>query len=187
MNITEHIKKIAKLSDETAAELSSAFIRKELPKGHFLFSQGDVCRHIFYIEKGFARVYYNTNSGKEITAWFTGEATFITAIDSFYQHKPTRDYCQLLEDSIVYSIKYTDFEQLFDSYQDTGRFAFYTLYEITKKIVEFTVYIKFQTSEERFSLLMQDYPSIFQRASLNHIASYLGITRETLSRIRSGK
>lgn len=177
---------MVKLSNELEVEFFKAFKREELPKGHLLFEQGKICKHIFYIEKGFARVYYHSNSGKEITAWFSADNSFVTAIDSFYYHKPTRDYCELIEDSVVYSIKISDMEEMLEK-GNGARLAFYLLYEITGKIVEFIVSIKFQTAEERYNALMQDYPSVFQRASLGNIASYLGITQETLSRIRAGK
>jgi CRP-like cAMP-binding protein len=186
MEIPKKLKENLKISADFEEELKLLFERKEFSKGELLFRQGDICKHAFYIEKGLVRVYYNSNNGKEITAWFSAENTFITAIDSLFNHKPTSDYCEILENSIVYSIRYSDLEALLDKGQG-GRMAFHVLYEITRKMTEFIVSIKFQTAEERYNTLIQNYPSIFQRAPLGHIASYLGITQETLSRIRAGK
>lgn len=184
MKLPENIKRIANLSVESEIEFEKISKRQELPKGSLLFQQGEVCRHIFYIEKGLARVYYHSGGGKEITAWFSADNSFITAIDSLYCHKPTRDYCELLEDSVIYKITYTDLEAMLNKKPELARLTFHVLYDIAKQMTEFIVSIKFQTAEERYNALMNDYPSIFQRASLGSIASYLGITQETLSRIR---
>ncbi len=131
-------------------------------------------------------MYYYSDSGKEITAWFSAENTLVTAIDSFYYHKPTRDYCEVLEDFVVYIINFSEWEIILNS-EKGARLAFYILYDITRKMTDFISNIKFQSAEERYKALIKEYPSILQRASLGHIASYLGITQETLSRIRSNK
>jgi len=68
-----------------------------------------------------------------------------------------------------------------------ARLAFYILYEIAHKMTEFISSIRFQSAEERYKALIKEYPSLQQRTSLGHIASYLGITQETLSRIRTNK
>lgn len=186
MNLPTHIKRLVKLSPEVEKEITSFFIREEYPKGHHLFGEGAVCRHIFYIEKGLVRLYHTNNNGKEITAWFSSENSFLTAIDSYYNHAPTFFNCELLEDSIIYSIRYSDVEKMLNN-TESARFAFHALYDIAKKMTEYIGSIKFKTAEERYNTLMQDYPLIFQRVNLGYIASYLGITQETLSRIRAGK
>lgn len=184
MNLPTYIKSIAKISIDAEKKITSAFISEEHPKGHLLFTQGEVCRHVYYIEKGLARVYYNSNDGREITARFFPENSFISAIDSFYQNKPTNDYCELLEDSVVFSIKYSELEEMMDNNLELARFSFHVIFDLAKQMAEYIVSLKFQTAEERYTALIKNYPQILQRASLGHIASYLGITQETLSRIR---
>lgn len=187
MNLPTYIKNIANLSDEAEQKLSTVFKRNELLKGHFLYRQGEICQHIFYIEKGIVRVFYYTETGKEITQWFYAENGFLTAVDSFYHHKPTMVYCELLEDSVIYSLKYTDMETMLDENQKMAKLAFHAVYELAKKLSEYIIGLKFQSAEDRYKNLMKEYPQIFQRAKLGHIASFLGITQETLSRIRAGK
>lgn len=174
------------LFDSFNRELKNSFQQKQYDKGEHLFRQGDICRHLFYIEKGLVRVYYYTQSGKEITAWFSAENTLVTAIDSFYYSKPTHDYCEALEDTVVYALKYEDFESILQD-EKGSRMAFYILYEVTRKMTDYIFNTKFQSAEERYKSLISNFPLILQRASLGQIASYLGITQETLSRIRSNK
>lgn len=187
MDLPVNIKSVANFSDQTQQKLSAVFKRSELSKGHLLYQQGEICQHIFYIEKGLARVYYYTGSGKEITQWFFAENSFLTAVDSFYHHKPTMVYCELLEDSVIYSLKYTDLENMLNDDHDMAKLAFHAVYELARKLSEYIIGLKFQSAEDRYKALMKEYPKIFQRAKLGHIASFLGITQETLSRIRAGK
>ena len=186
MELSDYLKNNTMLSDSLEEELKNLFEPKEISKGNFLFKQGELCQHLYYIKKGLVRVYYYSGSGKEITAWFSAENTLVTAIDSFYYHKPTRDYCEVLEDSVVYPINFSEWDIILNS-EKGARLAFYILYDITRKMTDFISTIKFQSAEERYKALINEYPSILQRTSLGHIASYLGITQETLSRIRSNK
>jgi CRP/FNR family transcriptional regulator, anaerobic regulatory protein len=184
MNLPTYIKSIAKISAEAEKKITSAFKREELPKGHLLFAEGEVCRHIYFIEEGGARAYYISSNGRDITAWFFPKSSFLTAVDSFYHNTPTNIYCELLEDSVVYSIKYSDFEEMMSTNSDMAKFSFHVVFELAKLLTEFIINLKFQTAEERYTALVKKYPAILQRVSLGHIASFLGITQETLSRIR---
>jgi CRP-like cAMP-binding protein len=186
MELSEYLKKIAKLPDSLEEDLKDLIVPKEFSKGDHLFKQGETCRHMFYIEKGLVRVYYYSGSGKEITAWFSAENTLITAIDSFYYHRPTNDNCEVLEDSVIYPISFSELEIILNS-EKGGQIAFYILNEIARKMTEYISSLKFQSAEERYKALIKEYPAIQQRTSLGYIASYLGITQETLSRIRSNK
>jgi CRP-like cAMP-binding protein len=186
MEFSEYLKNIAKLSDTLEEDVKNLFEPKEFTNGDLLFKQGDLCRHLYYIEKGLVRIYYYSGSGKEITAWFSAENTLVTAIDSFYYRKPTNDYCEVLEDSVIHPINFSELEIILNC-EKGSRLSFYILYEITRKMTEFISSIKFQSAKERYSALIKECPSIQQRTSLGHIASYLGITQETLSRIRANK
>ena len=187
MKIPEYFKKKANLTEDTVKIFQTAFVREEYPKGQFLFKQDEMCRYIYFIEQGFARIYYVSESGREITAWFFPENTFVTAIDSYYYNEPSSANCELTENAIVYSISYVDFEHLLNNHNEFGKFGFHVIHDLARQMTEFINNMKFQTAEDRYKALVTKNPTIFQRVSLGHIASYLGITQPTLSRIRGGK
>jgi CRP-like cAMP-binding protein len=177
-----YFKDLEKYSDSFKKELENLFEIIEFHKGDHLFRQGEVCRHLYYIKKGLVRVYYYSGKGKENTVWFSSEDTIITAIDSFYCHKPTRDNCEALEDLFVYKISFSQLEALL--MKKEAQVTFYILYEVARKMADLFDSIRFQSAQERYESLIDKYPTIIQRVSLGQIASYLGITQETLSRIR---
>lgn len=183
MELSGFFKDNAKYSDSFKKEFEALFTSKEFLKGDHLFRQGEICRHLFYIKKGLARVYYYSDKGKEITLWFSAEDSLITAIDSFYLHKPTRDNCEALEDMVVYTITQPQLEALLNDPKG-AQIVFYITYEVTRKMADHLESIRFRTAEDRYQSLISSYPAILQRISLGHIASFLGITQETLSRIR---
>ena len=183
MELAGYLKDNGKYSDSFKEELESMFTLRGYSKGDHLFSEGEICRYLFYIKKGLVRVYYNSSQGKEITLWFSSEDSLVTAIDSFYLHKPTRDYCVALEDMVVYTITHSQLETLLNN-EKGAKMAFHIMYEVTRKMAELNESIRFRSAEERYNSLVSNYPQILQRVSLGQIASYLGITQETLSRIR---
>jgi CRP/FNR family transcriptional regulator, anaerobic regulatory protein len=185
LSLPKFIKDNINLTSQEEQQIGKLIYLEEFSKGHLLFKQGDNCRNIFYIEKGLARLYHYSVEGKEITDWFFVENDFTTAIDSFCKHKPTYYYCELLENAIIYSIKYSDFEEMFKTSNSMAIFFFRIMSEIAYKLSEF-IY-RFQTAEERYKILLLDNPLIFQRVQLSYIASYLAITPETLSRLRAEK
>ncbi len=187
MKLPEYFKNISEFSPESELTISAVSQREEFPKGHLLFRQDEICNRIFFIEKGFARTYNISDSGREITNWFFSENSFLTAVNSFYNGGLSGEYCVLMENSVVYSIKYSEFEMILDKHLELGKFCFFILFEIAKQMTDYINSSKFQTAEERYHELIKRYPSMLQRASLGQIASFLGITQETLSRIRSKK
>ncbi len=183
MDSNVSIREIEKYSKSFNGKLENLFEFKEISRGGHLYKQGDVCRHLYYIKKGIVRVYYLSEKGKEITLWFSLENTFVTAIDSFFYEKPTRDNCEALEDLSVYLITYASLETVLND-KDGAQVTFFIMYEVARKMAELLETIRNQSAEERYKLLMTKYPSILQRVSLGQIASFLGISQETLSRIR---
>ncbi len=175
---------LAYLSPDSKTALASILHRSELPKGHLLLRQGAICNYVHFIEKGLTRTFY-IKDGKDVTDWFSPENTFACSVLSFINRQPDRRGIELLEDSIIWSLSYTDLEKCCSQYHDIehfGRLLAYTgITQLQKRFDD----LHFATALERYQTLINTNPGIINRAPLGTIASYLGVTQETLSRIRS--
>lgn len=166
------------------ADLQLIMKHDSYSKNHLLHVEGTICNHVFFIQKGLARAFYHKD-GQEITAHFAVENGFITAIDSFIQRKKSRYNIELLEDSIVISISHQDLYQLLEKSSKYEKFVRMYLEQIYIDLAERLEDLLFHTAKERYNKLIQKMPNLLLRVNLKHIASYLGITQETLSRIRA--
>ena len=174
------------VSTDFLVDVSKLMKSQELPNKHILHSEGTICNYFFIIHTGLARAYYYKD-GKDITAHFAIENSTITAIDSFIQRKKSRYNIELLEDTTLSYIVYDDWKKLLDDKPHYEKYARIFLENIYIDIAERIEDLLFHSAKERYAKLIQKFPSLLQRVNLGHIASYIGITQETLSRIRSEK
>ena len=128
---------------------------------------------------------YYTLDGKEITHWFGFENDFVTSFHSFTTQEPAVENLQLLEGSILWSISKDTLTELFNRFHDIERLVRIAYEKYYIRLEERYVNAQFKTAAERYHQLLQEAPHIPERVPLGHIASYLGISQETLSRIRS--
>lgn len=182
--LLQHIKGYAPLSDEAEQALYDCFEQVVLAKNQYLLTEGKVCRHLYFLEKGALRGYYNLD-GKEVTHWFGFENDFVTSFHSFITQEPAVENLQLLEGSILWSISKETLTELFNRFHDIERLVRIAYEKYYIRLEERYVNAQFKTAAERYSQLLQEAPHIPERVPLGHIASYLGISQETLSRIRS--
>ncbi len=185
MKLQEFIRSVIDLPVEAMAEMHQSFTEVKLPKGTQILSQGRTCKKLYYIEKGLGRSYYYNEKGKDVTVWFFSDNNIMVSVESFFQQKPSLYHMELLEDSKLYYITYQDLQRLFDKYHSIERFGRLLAIQLLTDVVDKLNAIQFQTAKERYQFLIKKYPDIAYRAPLGHIASYLGITQETLSRIRA--
>jgi len=158
--------------------------KNSFQKNHILHEEDTVCNHLYLIEKGIARSFYYKD-GKDITAHFATEQGTITAIDSFIQRKKSRYTIELLEDSDIISISQQDIQQLLESKPHYEKYVRVFLEQIYIDLAERIEDLLFHTAKERYEKLLKNNPNLLQRVNLKHIASFIGITQETLSRIRA--
>jgi CRP-like cAMP-binding protein len=172
------------LSPKSREAFLSVMRNEDYSKGHVLVKPGTVCPSIFFVEKGLTRTFYYKD-GKDVTDWFSPENTIGCSIVSFTTQQPDRRGIELLEDSSFWTLDYHDLEMLCDQHHEIERFTrlitAYGMLLIQERFDE----LHFATAAERYKKLLDHQPAILQRAPLGMIASYLGITQETLSRIRS--
>ena len=166
-------------------------IQQNLKKTHllkkdFLAKEGQVSKNIYFLEKGTCRAFYFSEE-KEITNWFMSDGDIVISVYSFFTQSPSLENIQLLEDATVYSLSYQQLQEIylhFPQFNLHGRIITEQYYMLSEQR---NFALKKQSAKQRYDLLLKQYPHILQKASLGHIVSYLGITQETLSRIRAQK
>jgi CRP-like cAMP-binding protein len=155
-----------------------------LAKNELLLSEGRICRHLYFLEKGAIRGFYNLD-GKEITHWFGFENDFVTSFHSFITGEPALENIQLMEGSILWAIPKETLNELLSKHHEVERLVRIAYEKYYIRLEERFVNAQFKTATERYENLLQHSPFILERVPLGFIASYLGISQETLSRIRS--
>jgi len=174
----------SKLTDNCMADFIQVANHFTKDKSTLLVTEGQYADKSYFIIKGCARAYY-LKDGKDITDWFAFENDFINSINSFFENIPSPHFIELLEPTTFLEISRADIFHLADRYHDFDRLlriiATKTMLALRNRIFS----IQFETARQKYENLLNIRPDITQRVPLMHIASYLGITLETLSRIRN--
>lgn len=148
-----------------------------------ILNKGEVDNYLSFVESGAARLFF-MKENKELTIRFVFQNQFLTAYDSFTQRTPSRCDIEALTDMVVWQSHYDDLQMLYKTHSVgnlIGRLTVEKLY-VEKLNREFSFLS--ETAEERYLKIMKEQPDLFQRLPLKHIASYMGITPQALSRIR---
>ncbi|MFD2567256.1 Crp/Fnr family transcriptional regulator [Pseudotenacibaculum haliotis] len=177
------IRNYIELSLEAEATIRSVGKEISKKKGELIAEEGKTSKHMYFLASGVARTYLYLN-GKDITHWISLEDSLITSWYSYVQEKPASEYVELTEDSRLVQISKQDWEILYQQHPELERFSRLILEQEMSVIDEFYKGYYFLTAKQKYELLISAAPQIIQRANLGHIASMLGITQETLSRIR---
>ncbi|MFN0050526.1 MAG: Crp/Fnr family transcriptional regulator [Cytophagales bacterium] len=174
------------LTIECKTDLKNASKLLDLDKLSIIVKEGQFADKMYFIVSGCVRAFYNKD-GKEITDWFAFEGDFMSSINSFYQGVSSKHNIELLEPTTFLEISREAIFTLTDKhhcFEKLGRIAVTkTMLQLQERIVS----IQFETAQQKYASLINTRPDIVQRVSLTHIASHLGITLETLSRIRNPK
>lgn len=172
------------LSDLCKLDLKNASKILNFEKATMLVKEGQLADKTYFIVNGCARAFY-LKEGKDITDWFAFENDFISSIHSFFLNVPSPHYIELLEPTTFLEISRDTVLELCDKYHDFDRLGRIIATNTMLKLQQRIVSIQFETALQKYNSLLNIRPDITQRVSLTHIASYLGITLETLSRIRN--
>ena len=151
-----------------------------------MLKEHQYCRKLYFVEEGIFRTFYHYN-GKDITSWFYPEGHFVTSWHGFLRQEASFEYVEALENSKVYAIEYDAYQQLFKRFPEFERFGRLLIEEQLAFIDSFSQGYMFLPAKKRYELLLAYLPDVELRVKLGHIASFLGISQETLSRIRSQK
>ncbi len=183
-NYFNDLHQVSPLSMESRKALSKHISVKKIPRGQYILKYEEICKHIYYVNKGLIRIFYYKN-GKDITEWFADERQFFFSIISYFEQKGSQLIIETLEDS----------EIIFLSKEGQDALRKVNL-EIANLIIQSFTYslilsqkrmesLQFESAAKRYQNMLKDHPGIINKAPLQHVASFLGITQETLSRIRS--
>ena len=183
-HLLQHIKHYYPLSEAAEQALYDCFEKKLLPKNELLLQEGQICRHLYFVEKGALRGFY-TLDGKEITHWFGFENDFVTSFHSFITQQAAVENIQLVEHAVLWSIAKDQLTALFNEHHEIERLVRIAYEKYYIRLEERFVNAQFKTAAERYEQLIEQTPHILERMPLGCVASYLGISQETLSRIRS--
>jgi hypothetical protein len=186
MELTDYINSKVKLTSEERDEIDRSFQVEHHCKGTILIKPDSLSQKFMFIEKGLIRTFYTFND-KDVTHFFFDENSFLATIESIYFNKTDPYGRQVLEDCVLRTIHAREFAALTDRIVNMKQFAFLVAVDVVKLFADRIFSLQFQTAQERYANLLESNPTILLRAPLGHIASYLGITQQTLSVIRSKK
>ena len=172
------------LTEEQFNKWTSAFVEKRVKKHEFLLKEGEVAKQSYFTVSGCLRLYAIDNKGKEHIMQFAPENWWIGDIDSSTSQKPSNYFIDALEDSDILSMDIVTWDKSMNEIPPLA-LLFQRLMQNRQTVSQRRIINSMSaTSEERYIEFMKTYPSLVQRIPQHMIASYLGITPESLSRIR---
>jgi CRP-like cAMP-binding protein len=164
--------------------IAQAHKKVELPKGSYIFKEGETANEYYLLEKGIVRAFVLDYNNNEITTELFTDNEIVIVPASLFQRQPSQETVQTITDCVLWKIDFQDFQNLFTSYpgfSEWGRLWFtFQLFSLKQKSLDIVT----QTASNRYLKLLKDKPQLVQNTPLKHIASYLGITDTSLSRIR---
>ncbi|MCD1118158.1 Crp/Fnr family transcriptional regulator [Chryseobacterium turcicum] len=172
-------------SQESMSKFESILVKKEYHKDEMVLQEGTISRYLYIVEKGMVRQFYYKD-GRDITEHFSCEGNIATCIESLFLQQPTRLLIEALEPSTLFLLDYDKWKKLCDEFPEIN--------ELYRAVMEYKLVVsqqkadswRFENSRERYDRFCRELPSVSRRASVAHIASYLLMSPETLSRVRAG-
>ena len=173
------------ISDEEGEILRNYFVHEKLKQGEFLSDYDKINKKVAFVSTGYCRVYVIDLEGNEVTIHMAGNGDFVGAISSFLTQTPSEEYVQASTDVDLLTVSYDKLNELYSlsaTWEHVGRKIMEGLFlKKQKRVISFIKH----SAEKRYQFLMETQPEMVLNVPMQHIASYLGIKPETLSRIRA--
>lgn len=181
-NFKKYIKQYVNLKEENWQKISQYLTQKLIKKGEVILEQGKICKSVYFLEEGLLR-FLVWKEGDDISKFFTIAPYFFTSQNSFNNQTASKESIEALEDSIIWEMKRENAYHLLkiESWSTFVRKITQEVQYNTEKILE---ELQNETAEERYKKMIEEKSVLLERASLKHLASYLGIAPQSLSRIR---
>jgi CRP-like cAMP-binding protein len=184
MDLKAIIARLYPFPENSEAALASKVSLVAYPKGFRIIEAGRIEPCIYFIKKGLVRAYSDIQD-KEVTFWFGKEGDTVISMKSYIANLPGYEHIELLEDSVLYRLETCHLKELFATDIHIANFGRRLAEEELVRTEERLIAMQFTTALERYRELISTNPDLLQRVQLEHIASYLGITQVSLSRIRA--
>jgi len=171
------------MSDELKQHLAVTLKEKQLPRKDYLLEAGQVSRKICFIVKGLLRCFY-IKENHEVCSWFMKEGDVIVSVESFFGQKESYESIQALEDCLLYYITYDELQYIyrhFPEFNFIGRVLLEKYYTLSEQRL---YSLRMQRSQERYDYLLENHGDLVLRVPAKYLASYLGITEVTMSKIK---
>lgn len=182
--LRQHMECFTSLTDEQFDKAFSAFKRKSLKKHQVLIREGDYVQNTYWVIKGLLVSKFIDDQGSEIIIQFAVENCWITDQNAFYNQEKSIFRIISLEDSDLYSLSWQMRENICREIPEIGQFFLKKANDsFVKQQKRLLTYLT-ADAKERFDLLIKEYPQLLQRVSKKTLAAYLGVSRETLSRLQ---
>lgn len=168
-----------------AKKFTRSFLSVEhYEKKEFVFHSGEVQKHIGFVCQGLLRKYYVNEKGSEIITGFISEKGYATDYPSFVRQAPSKYYIQCLETTILVKMPYDKLQEAYQTYKDSEMYGRLTAEIVLIRETDRVESFLFESAEERYLNFIAANKDLMNRISLSHLASYLGIERQSLTRIR---
>lgn len=185
-DLFSHFENYISLNNELKKELANRIHYRIFKKGELVHDAKAICEKSYFIQNGLMRLYF-IKDGKEISEYFCAEKEWVNSPRSFRQQKLDIYYIDALEDTKSFCLDVKDLVFLFNNFPEMDRYARLSMGTAFGHYLERITSMRFTTAKEKYQHFLETYHDIYHRIPLGMISSYLGITQETLSRIRAEK
>ena len=182
-NLLTNIQYLINLSQEEKDIVRSLFKEQTYRKGEFYLAEGQICKQVGFVTKGLMRYYIN-HDGEEKTYAFSQENLYVCNYESFLPQNPSSKIIQALEDSDVLVISHSDLQVLYSKVREGERYGRIAIEAVFLQLLKDINSFYTETPEVRYERFLISHPDLQQRISQYHIASYVGVKPQSLSRIR---
>jgi CRP-like cAMP-binding protein len=182
-SLLDSIKKLIALSPAEIDIVTSLFKEKTYKKGDYFLTEGQICKQVGFIAKGLMRYYIN-HDGEEKTYAFSQENDFVCNYESFLPQGPSSKIIQALEDCDVLVISHADLQLFYANVHEGERFGRIAIESVFLQLLKDVNSFYTETPELRYVRFLKNHADLQQRISQYHIASFVGVKPQSLSRIR---
>jgi CRP-like cAMP-binding protein len=182
-SLLSNIQSLIAIGPEEKEIISSLFKEKTYKKGDFFLADGQICKYVGFVAKGLMRYYIN-HDGVEKTYAFSQENQYVSNYESFLPQRPSSKIIQALEDSHLFVISHSDLQILYAKVREGERYGRIAVEAVFLQMLIDINSFYTETPEVRYEGFLKNHPDLQQRISQYHIASFVGVKPQSLSRIR---